>query len=306
MQLSSGQVAILLDTHESSVKRWCNAGELECLTTNGGHRRIELAEVTRFAQKNHLSVDVCQLGTEAALAVEGVLRLSRRHVSDELLSVIRHWLLDADSRKMNATVRIARAFGASLPVIYDRLIGRLMKQVGESWARGAFSIGEEHRISESIFDVLYGIQTTLEAERRPLGPAVVLGTIQGEQHVTGAMMIRTLLTEAGYRVSYLGRNVPVEDFLLFQRKQAAPFICLSATLSRSPEEIVEAVNKILILGGEAQFHVAVGGSGVAVARTHAHRVRYPSRVRFFDTATDFMEWVDGILFHQPVLEHETR
>ena len=181
-----------------------------------------------------------------------------------------------------------------------------MKQVGESWARGAFSIGEEHRISESILDVLYGIQTSLDTELRPHGPAVVLGTIQDEQHVTGAMMIRTLLTEAGYRVSYLGRNVPVEDFLLFQRKQAAPLICLSATLSRSPEEIVEAVNNLLILSREEEFHVAVGGSGAAAARALAHRVRYPSRVRFFDTAIDFMEWADGISFHQPVLEHETR
>ena len=307
MQLSSRQTAILLDTHESSVKRWCNAGDLACSTTQGGHRRIALADTIAFASINEPSADVLLLGDAADLAIGGILTLRRRALKPELLQTIRQWLLDADSRRVSALVRIARAFGISLPVIYDRMIGEVMKLVGDSWAQGAFAIGEEHRVSESILDVLYGIQGAVEAHVSDAKAPVVLGTIRGEEHVTGAMMVRTLLTESGHPVSYLGRNVPEEDFLLFRRKHNASLICLSATISRSPEEVIESINRLQLLSrGEEEFNIAVGGSGAKGAERLSHKIRYPSRVRFFDSASDFMAWAEEMLQSKPIVENETR
>lgn len=307
MKLSSRQTAILLDTHESSVKRWCNAGELACSTTQGGHRRISVKDAIEFASANEPTADVLLLGDAAEAAIDGVLKMRRKALKPELLQVIRQWLLDADSRRVSALVRIARAFGIPLPVIYDRMIGEVMKLVGDSWAQGAFSIGEEHRVSESILDVLYGIQGAVDHHVSDSKAPVILGTIRGEEHVTGAMMVRTLLTAKGFPVSYLGRNVPEEDFLLFRRKFDASLICLSATLYRSPEEVIESVNRLQMLSqGEEEFSIAVGGSGAKAAERLSHRIRVPSRVRFFDSATDFMAWAEKMLQSKPTLENETR
>lgn len=295
-----------MDTHESSIKRWCNAGELDCETTSGGHRRIRLDALRKFAISQQGALDFLVFEEDQEQAISGLLQLKRGRVLPELQDAVKRWLLDAQSYRMNAFMRLARAFDIGLPILYDRLIGGVMREVGESWASGAFQVGEEHRISEAILDVLYGQQAMVERGLETEAPAAVLGSIREDEHVTGAMMVRTLLTEAGWKVAYLGRNVPEEDFLLFQRKVEAPLVCLSATISRPPEAIIEVINRLLSLGGEKEtFRIAVGGSGASAARRFVHSVTEPDRVLFFDTATDFAEWAGSFLSNFVLVEDET-
>lgn len=306
MLLSSRQTALLLDTHESSVKRWCNAGEIACSTTDGGHRRIDLQDAVEFAVHGGLGRDLISVAESAETVVGGILALRRGRVQPALRDQVSQWLLDASSPRVTAVFRLAGAFDVPLSLLYDRLVADVLQSVGESWATGAFTVGEEHRVSESLLDVLYGIQAALESRLPVQTPQVILGTMQGEEHVTGAMMIRTLLTEAGVSVSYLGRKVPSEDFLLFQQKHAAPLVCLSATMFRAPEAVIAAVNEITAINATgAPFSVAVGGSGARAATALSNRLTHPQRVRFFDSATDFMAWAESFIQPKPVSHHES-
>lgn len=305
MLLSSRQAAVLLETHESSIKRWCNAGDLDCSTTSGGHRRIALDDLYQFALTSAMKVDVLIFEEDAESAVSGVLALRRSRVEPELQETVGKWLLDAQSYKVSALVRLARKFGVGLPILYDRLIGGVMKEVGESWARGAFRVGDEHRISEAILDVLYGQQALAEQQLGRKAPTVVLGSMRSEDHITGAMMVRTLLTEAGWKVAYLGRNVPEEDFVLFQQKTQAPLVCLSATIARPPEKIIDAVNRLVDLGSDhAGFMIAVGGSGAPAARALSRHLTDPGRVRFFDSSTEFSNWASAFLATEALVADE--
>jgi len=295
-----------MDTHESSIKRWCNAGDLACETTSGGHRRIRLDALARFADAHGMMVDFLAFEEDKEPAVAGLLQLRRGRVSAELQETVKAWLLDAQSYRMSALMRLARSFGVDLPLLYDRLIGGVMRDVGDSWAAGAFQVGEEHRISEAVLDVLYGQQAAVERGLPAGAPGAVLGAMREEEHVTGAMMVRTLLTEAGWKVAYLGRNVPEEDFVLFQRKVEAPLVCLSATISRAPETIIEVVNRVLALGGDdASFTVAVGGSGARAAQRLSRLISQPDRVFFFESATDFADWAGSLQSNQVLVEDET-
>ena len=306
MLLSSRQTAILLDTHESSVKRWCNAGVLACSTTDGGHRRIDLQDAVDFAVHSGLGRDIISVAESAETVVGGILALRRGRVQPSLRDQVSQWLLDASSQRVTAVFRLAGAFDVPLSLLYDRLVADVLQSVGDSWATGAFTVGEEHRVSESLLDVLYGIQAALESRLPVQAPQVILGTMKGEEHVSGAMMIRTLLTESGVSVSYLGRNVPSEDYLLFQQKYAAPLVCLSATMFRAPEEVVAAVNEITSINATgAPFSVAVGGSGARAAATLTNRLTHPKRVRFFDSATDFMTWAESFIHPKTVSHHES-
>src|SRR3954468_6871272 len=49
--LSTRQVATLLGVGEATVKRWADAGEIECFRTPGGHRKFRLRDVTAFVHK---------------------------------------------------------------------------------------------------------------------------------------------------------------------------------------------------------------------------------------------------------------
>src|SRR5258708_23303724 len=49
--LSTRQVATLLGVGEATVKRWADAGEIDCFRTPGGHRKFRLRDVTAFVQR---------------------------------------------------------------------------------------------------------------------------------------------------------------------------------------------------------------------------------------------------------------
>ena len=46
--LSTRELADALGVSESSLKRWVDSGRISALRTEGGHRRIPLAEAMRF------------------------------------------------------------------------------------------------------------------------------------------------------------------------------------------------------------------------------------------------------------------
>src|SRR3954451_1598949 len=54
--LSTRQVAQLLGVGEATIKRWADAGEIECFRTPGGHRKFRLRDVTAFVQGRKFEV----------------------------------------------------------------------------------------------------------------------------------------------------------------------------------------------------------------------------------------------------------
>src|SRR5699024_9163160 len=64
--LTSRQASALLGVHESSIKRWCDQGLLECSFTPGGHRRFAFDVMLDFARTSSLA--------PALLALDGFER----------------------------------------------------------------------------------------------------------------------------------------------------------------------------------------------------------------------------------------
>ena len=54
--LTTSQAASLLQVHESSVKRWSNAGRVAPAKTTGGHRRITLSALLELAKEQLLEI----------------------------------------------------------------------------------------------------------------------------------------------------------------------------------------------------------------------------------------------------------
>src|SRR3954462_14990968 len=56
--LSTRQVAMLLGVGEATVKRWADAGEIDCFRTPGGHRKFRLRDLTAFVQARKYDADL--------------------------------------------------------------------------------------------------------------------------------------------------------------------------------------------------------------------------------------------------------
>lgn len=295
--VSTRQAATLLGVHESSIKRWCNAEELPCSYTAGGHRRIELPDVLSFARSQDLECSLLPFGTDALMVWNGANELRLGRNADVLAVKMKEWLLHAESERLFGLMRLCRSLEIPYARLFDRLIARVMADIGEAWARGAFEIGDEHRMSESLMDVLYGLMSQMSgvpvrSNGQPTRTAIV-GCGPLEDHATGAMMVRILLMDRGWKVIYLGRNVPEEDLVLYQRRHRAELIAVSMSSQRTTAELRDFVRNVTSLRREdAPFNLAIGGSGVKLVTDQVPARPSSIKVLTFEDSESFDDWLE--------------
>lgn len=292
--VSSRQAANLLDVHESSIKRWCNDGEMDCEYTAGGHRRISLREVVAFAGRQNMECLLLPFGSDALMIWNGANELKSGRSADILRVKLREWLMHAENARVQALFKLCRSLDIRMPVLFDRLLGGVMAEIGDSWARGTLEVGDEHRVSECVIDLLYSLKAEVgvrngRADRR----TAIVGCGADEDHVLGALMIRILLLERGWDVVYLGRNVPEEDILLYQRRHTAELVCISMSSRREPAEIANYVRSLVSLRrADIPFDLTLGGSGAGTVENSFFFSERGGAVKLFSECTDFTDWVE--------------
>ncbi len=66
---------------------------------------------------------------------------------------------------------------------------------------------------------------------------ILIGCAPMEQHEIGPLMLALLMREAGYRVEFLGPDIPLEDLADYAGYEKPDMVILSATLPDSAEEL---------------------------------------------------------------------
>jgi methanogenic corrinoid protein MtbC1 len=94
-------------------------------------------------------------------------------------------------------------------VMMDQVVAPLMQQVGDSWRRGTLRIVHEHMAS-AIVRTFLG-QIAQKQTQDATAPTVVVTTPPGQVHEIGAMMVAATATSEGWRVVYLGADLPIEE-----------------------------------------------------------------------------------------------
>lgn len=125
-------------------------------------------------------------GSPLSQLVEAVKRLDRERLGE---------LLDAQRKRMDS-----ERFG-------QEIILPLGEVVGDLWALGRLSVAAEHLASEVVVQ-----QLKLELNRGgTAGPVLLAACLPGEQHEWGFLVTLVRLQHAGWRVRYLGADLPLKD-----------------------------------------------------------------------------------------------
>jgi methanogenic corrinoid protein MtbC1 len=66
----------------------------------------------------------------------------------------------------------------------------------------------------------------------------MVGCGPDELHALGPLMFSTLLRDAGYRVEFLGPDIPLEDLALYANSEKPKLIILSATTTNSALKLI--------------------------------------------------------------------
>jgi methanogenic corrinoid protein MtbC1 len=116
--------------------------------------------------------------------------------------------------------------GFDLDVVCLEIIQPCLYEIGEAWYRGEIRIATEHFASNFLRGHLMGLFQA--CPMRQSAPHIVAGCAPDELHDIGSLVLALLLRREGYRVEYLGANVPLEDLAEYARAVRPALICLSA------------------------------------------------------------------------------
>ncbi|NQV73537.1 cobalamin B12-binding domain-containing protein [bacterium] len=293
--LSSKQAASLLRVHESSVKRWCNAGDLPCAVTSGGHRKIQVEHLMAFAQARDVSCMLTPFASDAPAVWDGLMMLENQASHAKVIEITQEWLEQSETNRIIALMTLIIEEGHPLASVMDGVLSPIMRHFGSRYVNGELSIGDEHCVTQSMREVLIGLSlNSRQTGLKPASKTAVVGCARGEVHELGALMVRLILENAGWKTVYLGLNVPTEEFSDQQLKHRADMVCVSITPVSGWGDVQNIVTLMdRMYESSAPYRLAIGGGIMAhYAEMNQDELAFVD-LSFFDAIVPFSSWLTG-------------
>jgi MerR family transcriptional regulator, light-induced transcriptional regulator len=257
-QLSSEQVARLLNVTVSTIKRWADDGLIACIKTPGGHRKFELAEITRFAEKQGMKLSGA---APPPLAVDQLEQLQFGIHAQNYHRVANLFLeeaLQGDREGLYQLLLYVTKHHIRFATIADEIIRPALVLIGEGWHQGSIDVSQEHQASGAIMEAL--VRLAPELHRKPSnGLVAVCACAEGEYHEFGLRCMTYALELEGWKVHYLGANTPYDTMASFVKKNKPELVCLSLSLGRHRKEVMEGLAQIAHAARPSGARVVVGG-----------------------------------------------
>src|SRR5690242_16682822 len=183
-----------------------------------------------------------------------------------------HWhILRRKKEGVEAQIDAAVEKLGAVPVLNDVLLPA-MKEVGDKFGAGELILPFVLQSAEVMKRAVAQLEKYLDKIEGYTKGTVVLATVFGDVHDIGKSLVNTILTNNGYTVVDLGKQVPVGTIVDAAKEHEADAIGLSALLVSTSKQMPAAVQELHQQGLE--FPVLVGGA--AINRNFGRRILYPN------------------------------
>lgn len=146
----------------------------------------------------------------------------------------------------------------------------LLREIGGLWEVGEISVAQEHYAAGVARAALAAMLRSLDTPRDG-AVEVVCACLPGEAHDLPLLAVAVELSLAGWRVIWLGADVPLADLCALVATQEPDVVCLSAIGARPPDEVLAACRAVV--GSAEATILAVGGpAAVSVERDQDSRL----------------------------------
>lgn len=155
------------------------------------------------------------------------------------------------------------ALGAGLFI--DELVAPLLTEIGDRWSRGELRPAHEHVATAVVERVLsWMIEPVGPTEARD--PVMVVGTLSGEVHALGALLAGATAALQGWRVTFLGRDLPAVEVALAATRLGARAVGVSVVNPLDVDGIPDQLRALLANLDDGVRVVLGGASAEALAR----------------------------------------
>ena len=154
--------------------------------------------------------------------------------------------------------------------ILNQVLLPAMKEVGDRFGAGELILPFVLQSAEVMKKAVVHVEKFLERKEGTSKGTVVLATVYGDVHDIGKNLVKTILSNNGYSVFDLGKQVPAEVIISKAEEVHADAIGLSALLVNTSKQMPLIVNELQRRG--LKFPVLIGGA--AINRRFGWRILY--------------------------------
>ena len=269
-------VAIQTGLTQFTIRAWENRYDVVTPLRTATNRRLYSdADISRLTllrlatEAGHSIGCIANLPTEELLeriGTEGTIAqspaIAKEVVSQE--TSVRFYIASciAAVKQFEAQALESTLFAASTafsqPVFLEKLIAPLMQEIGEQWKAGTLRIAHEHLATAVVRTLLGNI--CQRADVSASMPNLVVATPRGQLHEIGALIAGTTAASQGWKVTYLGPNLPAEEIIGCAAQNEAKAIGLSIVYPIDDPHIANELRKIR-RGIQEDVALFVGGAG---------------------------------------------
>lgn len=252
-------------------------------------RRYEAVSPSRTATNRRLYSDndierliLLRQATEAGESIGQVANLPDDELSEMIQGSIVSKVADSNNSNghlengpkyfLNRCIEAVKALDAELlrntllkasvdlsqPQLLEGLLEPLMYKIGELWQKGDLKVVHEHIASAVVRSFLGNLIGTRPESSN--APKLVAATPAGQRHEFGALIATLTALAAGWRVLYLGPDLPAEDIAGAASKNGTKIIALSLVYPADDPGLPDELRKLrkllladhqLLIGGRA-------------------------------------------------------
>ena len=146
-----------------------------------------------------------------------------------------------------------------------------MKEVGDKFGAGELILPFVLQSAEVMKRAVAQLEKYLDKIEGYTKGTVVLATVFGDVHDIGKSLVNTILTNNGYTVVDLGKQVPIQTIVDAAQEHDATAIGLSALLVSTSKQMPACIQELQAKG--LSYPVLIGGA--AINRAFSYRALYP-------------------------------
>lgn len=217
---------------------------------SSGRRIGDIARLGRAELEELVAADRAAVTTPAAASGAPPTAEAEAFVTQALAAARAY-----DAHALRALLQRVAAL-ADPQTLVDQYVAPLMHAIGSLWARGELQPGPEHVATTAVRRIVEDLFLALQPGSA--GPGIVVATPAGQRHELGALLAAATAAVEGWRVTYLGADLPAEDIVAAVVRTDADAVALSITTPDA--NVVEAVEELRRGVGRA-FPILAGGQG---------------------------------------------
>lgn len=229
--LTPKQVARAIQVSESSVKRWCDKGDIPTRYTAGGHRRIPLPELLEFLRASNYHIAQPEI-----LGLPATSGRTDRVLGRAQTQFIEALLADDENRCRQILVDLYLAEHA-LSAICDEVIAQTFVHVGDRWACGEAEVYQERRGCELTHHLVHELSQLLPDPSAD-APRAIGASPAGDPYNLATTMVEVVLRDVRWNAASLGDNLPFDTLAAAIRAHRPRLFWLSCSHLEHPDDFL--------------------------------------------------------------------